>query len=81
MADNNNKAPKKGSDKSKMLGMEADKDKNFPDWYTQVITKSEMIEYYDVSGCYILRPWSFSIWEQIQHFFDTEIKQMGVQKS
>lgn len=21
-----------------------------------------MIEYYDVSGCYILRPWSFQVW-------------------
>jgi len=40
-----------------------------------------MIEYYDVSGCYILRPWSFSIWEQIQHFFDTEIKKLGVQNA
>ena len=32
----------------------------------QVITKAEMVEYYDVSGCYILRPWSYSIWEEIQ---------------
>jgi len=83
MADNNNaaKGQKKGSDRSKMLGMEADKERNFADWYTQVITKSEMIEYYDVSGCYILRPWSFSIWEQVQHFFDTEIKKLGVQNA
>lgn len=22
-----------------------------------------MIEYYDISGCYILRPWSMAIWE------------------
>jgi hypothetical protein len=25
-----------------------------------------MIEYYDVSGCYILRPWSYAIWESIK---------------
>ena len=25
-----------------------------------------MIEYYDVSGCYILRPWSYAIWERIR---------------
>ena len=25
-----------------------------------------MIEYYDVSGCYVLRPWSYSIWEVIK---------------
>lgn len=37
-----------------------------------------MIEYYDVSGCYILRPWSFAIWEAIQKWFDAEIKKLGV---
>lgn len=38
-----------------------------------------MIEYYDVSGCYVLRPWSFSIWEMIKDFFDREIKKLGVE--
>lgn len=46
---------------------------------SQVITKAEMIEYYDVSGCYVLRPWSFSIWEAIKDFFDAEIKKLGVE--
>ncbi len=45
----------------------------------QVITKAEMIEYYDVSGCYILRPWAYAIWESIKDFFDSEIKKLGVQ--
>ncbi len=45
----------------------------------QVITKAEMIEYYDVSGCYVLRPWSFAIWEAIKDFFDREIKKLGVE--
>ncbi|XP_063690578.1 bifunctional glutamate/proline--tRNA ligase-like isoform X2 [Bolinopsis microptera] len=60
------------------LGIEAKKFEDLPNWYSQVITKSEMIEYYDVSGCYILRPWSFFIWEIIQKWFDTHIKAMGV---
>uniref|UniRef100_A0A673BSW4 Bifunctional glutamate/proline--tRNA ligase n=1 Tax=Sphaeramia orbicularis TaxID=375764 RepID=A0A673BSW4_9TELE len=45
----------------------------------EVITKAEMIEYYDVSGCYVLRPWSFAIWEAIKDFFDREIKKLGVE--
>ena len=40
-----------------------------------------MIEYYEVSGCYILRPWSFAIWESIQSFFDAQIKLLGVQNA
>jgi len=38
-----------------------------------------MIEYYDVSGCYILRPWAFAIWERIKEFFDAKIKLSGVE--
>uniref|UniRef100_A0A183E3Z8 proline--tRNA ligase n=1 Tax=Gongylonema pulchrum TaxID=637853 RepID=A0A183E3Z8_9BILA len=44
----------------------------------KVITKADLIEYYDVSGCYVLRPWSFGIWEIIKNFFDREIKKLGV---
>ena len=38
-----------------------------------------MIEYYDVSGCYTLRPWSYAIWESIKAFFDGKIKEDGVE--
>ncbi|XP_044059668.1 bifunctional glutamate/proline--tRNA ligase isoform X2 [Siniperca chuatsi] len=68
-----------GPKKQTRLGLEAKKEENLADWYSQVITKSEMIEYYDVSGCYVLRPWSFSIWEAIKDFFDKEIKKLGVE--
>lgn len=68
-----------GVKKQTRLGMEAAKEENLPDWYSQVITKGELIEYYDVSGCYILRPWSFAIWEVIKDFIDKEIKALGVQ--
>ena len=61
------------------LGMEAKKADNLADWYSQIIVKAEMLEYYDVSGCYILRPWAFSIWESIVNFFDAEIKKLDVQ--
>lgn len=54
---------------------------DFADWYSQVIIRSELIDYYDISGCYILRPWAYSIWEHIQGFFDGEIKALGVQNA
>ncbi|XP_026551528.1 bifunctional glutamate/proline--tRNA ligase isoform X2 [Pseudonaja textilis] len=68
-----------GPKKQTRLGLEAKKEENLAEWYSQVITKSEMIEYYDVSGCYILRPWAFSVWEAIKDFFDSEIKKLGVE--
>ncbi|XP_002434363.3 bifunctional glutamate/proline--tRNA ligase [Ixodes scapularis] len=71
--------PQDGPKKITRLGLEAKKEENLPDWYSQVITKAEMIEYYDVSGCYILRPWAYSIWENIKEFLDTRIRKIGVQ--
>ncbi|KAH9941159.1 prolyl-tRNA synthetase [Epithele typhae] len=57
------------------------KEVDFPTWYTNVLIKADMLEYYNVSGCYILRPWSYSIWESIQDWFNSQIREMGVQNA
>ncbi|CCK71941.1 proline--tRNA ligase KNAG_0I01540 [Huiozyma naganishii CBS 8797] len=66
---------------AKLIGITVDKTKDFPGWYQQVLTKGEMLDYYDVSGCYILRPPSYAIWENIQRWFDDKIKGLGVQNA
>lgn len=63
------------------LGLTVTKDQDISLWYTQILTLAEMIDYSDISGCYILRPWSYSIWESIQTFLDCEFKKEGVQNS
>jgi prolyl-tRNA synthetase len=63
------------------LGLSVKKDEDFSLWYTQVLTQSEMIDYSDISGCYILRPWSYFMWEVIQSWFDKEIKRWGVKNT
>jgi len=67
--------------KETMLGLSVKKDEDFASWYTQAITLSEMIDYSDISGCYVLRPWSYFLWERIQTWFDAQIKELGVQNS
>lgn len=80
-------APKKKEAESgkledaKLIGVTVDKNKDFPGWYQQILVKGEMLDYYDVSGCYILRPGSYAIWEQIQQWFDRKIKSIGVQNA
>lgn len=66
---------------AKLIGITVDKSKDFPGWYSQILTKGEMLDYYDVSGCYILRPPSYAIWENIQRWFDAKIKGLGVQNA
>jgi prolyl-tRNA synthetase len=43
--------------------------------------KAEMIDYYEISGCYILRPWAYQIWEFITAYFDKKIKEDGVENA
>lgn len=63
------------------LKIQFDKVKNFSEWYSDVLIKSELIDYYDVSGCYILRPWAYSIWEAIQKHLDKNFESFGVKNA
>jgi prolyl-tRNA synthetase len=60
------------------MGITTKKSDDISEWYIQVITKGKFIEYYDVSGCYVLLPNSYSIWENIQAYVDGQYKKMGV---
>jgi hypothetical protein len=62
-------------------GLEFRRDEDFGKWYEDLVKKSGLIEYYDISGCYILRPWAYSIWEIIQRYFDDKIKTLGVENT
>lgn len=48
------KGPKKPAD-GPLIGINAAKEDDFSTWYQQVLTKGDMLDYYDVSGCYILK--------------------------
>ncbi|EDR22941.1 prolyl-tRNA synthetase, putative [Entamoeba dispar SAW760] len=76
------KAPKVDKEGTKIdTRKRLDKEGNFPEWYSQIVVQSGLIEYYDISGCYILKPSAYGIWENIQHFMDTRIKKMGVENA
>lgn len=38
-----------------LIGIDVAKEDDFSGWYQQVLTKGDMLDYYDVSGCYILK--------------------------
>lgn len=69
---------KKQKEKTPLTGITVSKDADFSNWYQQVLLKSEMIDYYDISGCYILRPDSWEIWEIMQAWFNKRIRKMDV---
>ena len=57
----------------RITNMEAD----FAQWYTDVCTKAGLIDYSGVKGLYILRPYGYAIWENIQRELDTRFKADG----
>ena len=64
-----------------LIGITVRKMLEFSAWYQQVLTKGDMLEYYDVSGCYIMKPLSYYVWECVQGWFDREIKKLGVENA
>lgn len=61
-----------------LIGLTTTKEENFMDWFRQVIIKSDMIEYTDISGCYVLLPNCYALWEKIQEFINRRLKKMNV---
>ncbi|GIX65764.1 prolyl-tRNA synthetase [Babesia caballi] len=66
-----------GDKEGHILGVTVKKSENFPEWYTQAIVRGGMVEYYDISGCYIYLPSSYYIWEVFQEWFNQSIKKVS----
>ncbi|MBW2987961.1 proline--tRNA ligase [Candidatus Woesearchaeota archaeon] len=69
------------ANKDSTLGIQYDKLEDTNAWYTEVITKSGLIEYTDVSGCYILRPKAQYIWDTIRNYMDKKLRARGVRNA
>jgi len=69
------------NEKRKDLGITAKKDEDFGEWFSQVLKKADLIEYTDVSGCYVLKPTLYHMWEEVQSFLDKKFKKIGVKNA
>lgn len=54
-------------------------DTDFAQWYTDVVKKTELIDYTSVKGCMVIKPAGYAIWENIQKNLDEMFKKNGVQ--
>jgi prolyl-tRNA synthetase len=46
-------------------------------WYTDVVQKAELADYSPVKGCMVIRPYGFTLWENIQAALDRRFKDTG----
>lgn len=55
----------------------ADMHEDFPQWYTDVVLKTELVDYGPVKGTMVIRPYGYAIWEVIQRELDKRFKESG----
>ncbi len=50
---------------------------NYSEWYQSVLKAADLAEHSPVRGCMIIKPWGYSIWENIQRLMDAKFKETG----
>ncbi len=61
----------------KLVEAITDMEKDFPQWYTDVVKKADLADYSQLKGCMIIRPYGYAIWELLQRQMDERFKQTG----
>ena len=63
--------------KDKKVEQITDMEVDFAQWFTDVCVKAELVDYSGVKGLFILRPYGYAIWENIQSWLDRRFKELG----
>ncbi|MBT3188263.1 MAG: proline--tRNA ligase [Anaerolineae bacterium] len=50
---------------------------NFSDWYNQLVLRAELADYAPVRGCMVVRPYGWTLWENMQAGLDRRFKETG----
>ena len=53
------------------------KAENYSEWYNQLVQRAELADYAPVRGCMVVRPYGWSLWENIQAILDQRFKATG----
>ena len=59
----------------------ADINADFPQWYTDVVLKTKLVDYGPVKGTMVIRPYGYAIWENIQNELNKRFKANGVENA
>lgn len=55
----------------------SDIQKQFPEWYQDVVYGAQLADQSPVRGCMVIRPYGYAIWENIKAILDKKIKDTG----
>ena len=54
---------------------------NYAEWYQQVIRAADLAENSAVRGCMVIKPWGYTLWENMQRVLDDMFKATGHQNA
>ena len=63
----------------KKTAIQPTRSEDYAAWYQEVIKAADLAENAAVRGCMIIKPWGWSIWENIRDILDKRIKETGHQ--
>ncbi len=66
-------------DKQEFVTQITPRSEDFSKWYTDVILRTDMVDYAPVRGCMVVKPYGYAVWELIQQAFDKRFKETGHQ--
>lgn len=67
--------------KQKTTAIQPTRVENYSEWYQEVIKGAELAEHSPVRGCMVIRPWGYSLWENIKMSLDKRFKDTGHQNA
>src|SRR3979490_431544 len=53
------------------------REKDYSQWYNDLVLKGELADYSAVKGCMVIRPYGFALWENMQAALDKMFKDTG----
>ena len=57
------------------------RDTDFAAWYNELVLRSELADYSPVRGSMVIRPWGYTLWENMQRALDDMFKATGHQNA
>jgi prolyl-tRNA synthetase len=53
------------------------RNEDYPEWYQQVVRSAELAENSPVRGCMVIKPWGYTLWENMVRVLDDMFKETG----
>ncbi len=71
------KTPAKSAPAKQTAGLTARRSEDFSAWYNEVVVKAGLADHTDISGCMVIKPWGYALWEAIQTWLNARFKSTG----